>query len=176
MAERMLRHLLDERGVEGVTVSSSGTWGLDGEAATGLGVEELRSRGIDGSGHVGRSLTSRQLAEADLVIAMTSVHIREISDRDPGALQKTVLLKEIPLIRFRAEPGESPSRRLANMLAAPRPKWKRAMDVDDPIGLPSFAYKRTGDELWSALTHLVETLWPMAKAPAETPRRGAGGP
>jgi protein-tyrosine phosphatase len=176
MAEAMLRHLLAERGVDGVTVSSSGTWGLDGEAATGLGIEELRGRGIVGSSpHIARSLTRDQLDAADLVVAMTSVHVRETTDRDPTAIAKTVLLKDLPAIEFRTD-GGSPWDRLQALVAAPRPRWKRSTDVDDPMGLPSFAYKRTGDELWSALSHLVDALWPQETGDAETPRRTPDGP
>lgn len=168
MAEAMLRHFLEDRGVTGVSVSSSGTWGLDGEAATLTGVEELRSRGIDGSSHVARSLTLDQLDAADLVIAMTSVHLREISDRDPTALRKTILLKEIASLNPTPK-GATPAQRLDALLSGPRPKWVRAMDVDDPIGLPAHAYKRTADELYEGLGHLVEALWPLERSPAPNP-------
>lgn len=161
MAEAMLRHLLAERGVADVSLSSSGTWGLDGEPQTATGLEELRSRGIDGSRHRARSLTEQQLDAADLVIAMTSVHLREIQGLDPDALRKTVLLKEIPSLQVSTGEEASPSQRLEAFLQAPRPRWVRAMDVDDPIGLPRYAYKRTADELWHGLTHLVEVIWPV---------------
>ncbi len=169
MAEAMLRRLAAERSPEDVVVSSSGTWGLDGEKATSLAVQELRSRDIDGLSHVARSLSKDQLRDADLVIAMTSVHLREIGQMDPTILSKTLLLKEISAMKGGPVTIETPLGRLDGLLRTERPEWCRAMDVDDPMGLPSHVYRRTADELWSGLTHLAHILWPDGGDRLENP-------
>lgn len=169
MAEAMLRRLASEREADDVSVSSSGTWGLDGEKATSLAVEELSSRGIDGSSHIAKSLSRDQLQDADLVIAMTSVHLREIGQMDPTVLGKTVLLKEIPALGAAAGRSDTSRGRLEALLEAKRPEWRRAMDVDDPMGLPSHVYKLTADELWTGLTYLARFLWPEDEEALENP-------
>jgi protein-tyrosine phosphatase len=95
MAEALMRAELDRRGCDLVEVSSAGTWASTGSGATRYAVDVLTEQGIDLAGHRSRPLQVGDIGAADLVVAMTSVHLREIEQIDPGAREKTVLLKEI---------------------------------------------------------------------------------
>jgi protein-tyrosine phosphatase len=158
MGEAMLRHELAARGCTGVDVSSCGTWGLAAQPATADAVTTLGDRGIDLAAHRSRALDAAEIAAADLVIAMTSVHVREIAAEVPDALPKVRLMKEI--VELDLEPGEG----LAGLLAATRPPSRRSLDVDDPMGLPSRAYERAAGEIEAGVKVLAEVLCPGAGA------------
>ncbi|MDQ9169903.1 low molecular weight protein-tyrosine-phosphatase [Oxalobacteraceae bacterium R-40] len=65
MAEALLQHALPE-----LTVHSAGVDALVGHPADPLSVQIMREHGIDISGHRARGLTSRMVAEADLILTM----------------------------------------------------------------------------------------------------------
>ena len=85
MAEVLLRDELRRRGCAGVDVVSSGTWGMDGSPATPEAVQAVGELDIDLSSHRARSLDVDEVRSADIVVAMTSVHVREITQMVPGA-------------------------------------------------------------------------------------------
>jgi len=74
MAEALLRRALEERGIEGVTVSSAGTGAWDGapvsEGAYLVGLEN----GLDLSQHQARLLTRELVRGADLILTMSAQH------------------------------------------------------------------------------------------------------
>ena len=154
MGEAMLRHELAARGCDTVEVSSCGTWGLASQGATTDAVTTLRSRGIDLDAHRSRALDAAEIAEADLVIAMTSVHVREIAAEVPEALPKVRLMKELVELDVPAGAG------LGGLLAAARPPSRRSLDVDDPMGLPARAYERAAGEIEAGVKVLAEALCP----------------
>lgn len=155
MAEGMLRHQLDRAGIHAEVVSA-GTWADEGAAATEQGVEAMRSMGIDISGHRARRLNPAEVEEADLVIAMTSVHMREIEALAPGSAGKVVLAKELAQLgEARLEAGAAPG---ASFHPGPRPAWRREMDLDDPMGLPPFAYERAARELAAGVAAVARML------------------
>lgn len=161
MAEGLLRLRLAERGCTDVEVASAGTWAYEGNPASKGALDVFRARGWDLQPHRARELTADLLREADLVVAMTSVHRREILELAPDAGGKTVLLKELAEMRADATPGDAPAR-LAALLAGPRPEPRRALDLDDPMGLPSFAYERSFSEIEAGVEVLVDLLCPEA--------------
>jgi protein-tyrosine-phosphatase len=160
MAEGLLRSGLDRRGISGVTVVSTGTWGVDGESATRPAVAVMNDRGISIGSHRARSLETSDLERADLVIAMTSVHRREIQERKPEAGPKVLLLKELSLMHPDRPDNAGPDERLAALLAAERPEYQRALDLDDPMGLPIGVYERCAQELEAGIKRLLSLLWP----------------
>ncbi len=147
----MLRHVLQERDCSDVEVMSAGTWADAGSPATDDAVAVTAASGGDLSRHRSRSLTPDLLEAADVVIAMTSVHLGEIRQMSPDALNKVRLAKELVELRPTA-PG------LGGMLAARRPEPRRSLDVDDPIGLPITAYQRCARELAAAVAVLADAL------------------
>lgn len=160
MAESLMREALSRRGCDGVEVASSGTWAEAGYGAAESAVDALRQRGIDLSAHRTRALDPDEANEADLIVAMTSVHVREILEVAPEAKGKLVMLKEIPEIRMAAgasTPGSSKDR-LQSLLDGARPDPRRSLDVDDPIGLPTGAYDRCVSDLRLGIDALVAVI------------------
>jgi protein-tyrosine phosphatase len=156
MAEGLMRHALEARGCRDVEVASAGTWGGEGARSTPEAVAVLRERGIDIGSHRSRALDPTEVEAADVVVAMTSVHVREILDVAPNAGPKVVLLKA--LAEIKAPPRDDPAERFQAWLAAPRPEWHRAMDVDDPIGLPFGAYERCVREIEAGVGALADVV------------------
>ncbi|MDQ4142829.1 MAG: hypothetical protein M3198_03640 [Actinomycetota bacterium] len=159
MAELLLRSALDERGCSDIEVSSSGTWATDGLAATRSAAETMAALGLDLTSHRARALEPAFVDEADLVVVMTSVHEREVLEVAPEAASRLVLLKE--LVPMRAAAGDvdgSAEARFSRLMASPRPERRRALDVDDPMGLPITAYERCAKELQAGVRALADVL------------------
>ena len=80
LAEEMLKRTLQERGIEGVTVTSAGTGAWDGapasEGAYLVGLE----RGLDLSGHRARLLTRELVDGADLILTMARHHRARVDE------------------------------------------------------------------------------------------------
>jgi protein-tyrosine-phosphatase len=158
MAEALLRHELARRACSHVEVSSAGTWAYDGSGATTHAIKVLAGRDIDLSAHRSRPLVAEEIEAADVVIAMTSVHVREILERAPRARHKVIMLKEIPEIA--AAHARDSAGRIEALLTATRPQPRRGLDVDDPMGLPRRAYERCAGDLEAGITALAEVLCP----------------
>lgn len=159
MAEALLRHALQEAGCEGIEVASSGTWAMSGNPTTQEAAEALAALEIDLSAHRSRPWDPQEVFDADLVVAMTSVHVREILSIVPQAAPKVVLLKELAEIEPQQIPqGSTSEERLQALLQGKRPKRKRHHDLDDPMGLPLSAYQRAVTELQAGIDVLAKTL------------------
>lgn len=161
MAEGLLRDKLARRRVADVEVLSAGTWGVDGEAPTALARAVMADRGIDVAGQRAASLESGDVAVADLVVAMTTVHRREIEERSVEAADKVVLLNELHEM---TSTGATPEARIASLRAQARPPYRRALDVDDPMGLPIGVYERCAEILDAGIERLVELVWPGSRS------------
>jgi protein-tyrosine phosphatase len=96
MAGGILKKMLADGGIEGITVLSAGTAALDGMPATDLAVSTSADWGIDLSGHRSQPVTDKLVEEADLILTMTPEHREEILSHDPAAAAKTFLLKGFP--------------------------------------------------------------------------------
>jgi protein-tyrosine-phosphatase len=160
MAEVLLRHAAEDAGLN-LEVTSSGTWAVEGEPATFGAVEAMRARGIDLTAHRSRPFDPDEGRNSDLIIAMTSVHLREVDAAMPGSATKTRLMKEVAQLApevAAGSDGETPAARLEGLLAAPRPRWLRRHDLDDPMGLPQGAYDFCAGELEAGVGLLVDFL------------------
>ena len=159
MAEGLLRHALAERGCSDIEVASVGTWAYVGSPATDQAVETLATKGIDLTEHRSRPVELDELRNADLIVAMTSVHVREITSLAPDVSERIVMMKELNEI----EPAPLPDQptiqhKAASLLYGHRPPRRRSLDVDDPMGLPMGAYERCVGELEEGVKVLVNTL------------------
>jgi len=136
MAEGALRALLKGRGIEDVDVISAGTATAPGSPATLYAREAVKTWGADISSHKSRPLRPELIEEADLILAMTTSHYREIVMMVPEAANRTFLLKTFP------EPGDDGD------------------GVADPIGGSLDMYNQTfleiGEELGRILPDLIE--------------------
>lgn len=160
MAEALLRHELEQRGCNDITVSSVGTWAYLGNPAMREGVEAMSLMGIDMSGHRSRPVDEDELREASLIVVMTSVHVRELKTVLPEVMDKVLLLKELAEIEPAPDAGSSREERVLALLRGTKPDSRRSLDVDDPIGKPIGAYQRTVEVLQEGVAVLVETLCP----------------
>lgn len=158
MAEAMLRHELERRGCSEVVVTSSGTWAGMGNPATSDAVSVLGGRGIDLSSH--RSREFDPAGDADLIVAMTSVHRAEILKGNAGAGARVRMMKELGELQVSLPEDGTPGERLAALLAAERPEPRRDLDVGDPYGLPFSSYERTVKDLEAGIEVLVRVLCP----------------
>ncbi len=157
MAEALLRHALDERGCDEISVASAGTWAHFGDTATTEAETAVEAKGADLSSHRSRPLLAEEVEAADLVIAMTSVHLKEIEALVPGSAPKTRLMKELAELGPEIGDADLPGR-VATILSAARPATRRALDLDDPIGLPLSAYERCAREISASIDALAEWL------------------
>jgi protein-tyrosine phosphatase len=180
-AEGVLRRLLTERfGPSAPEVSSVGTIARDGEPATREAIAVASEHGIDASSHAARRLTREDLAEADLVLAVSAEHRDEVGRLDPQAIRKTFTVKE--LVRLledlpdRPDAGgpESLAERVAEADALRRAGFDGNPDdedVADPLGQPLETYRAVAWELaaWSARS--VRGLFGATATGGASPRR-----
>lgn len=120
--------------------------------------EVVGARGMDLTSHRSRALDRVALENADVIVAMTSVHRREILDVAPAVSHKVVLMKELVELALEGDLPSSSEARLERLLGAARPEWRRALDLDDPIGKPIGAYEKTLAEIELGVEVLVEAL------------------
>lgn len=158
MAEAILREQLRARGCEDIEVASAGTWADFGNRAMPEALEVLASRGIDFHHHRSRPVDMDELADADLVIAMTSVHLRELKGMAREVGTRLLLMKELAEMELAEERASGLDARLAALLGGTRPEPRRALDLDDPMGLPVQAYERAAGEIELGVRRLVDLL------------------
>ena len=159
MAEVLLKAELRRRNCADVHVVSSGTWGMDGSPATPEAVRAVGELDIDLSSHRARSLDVDEVRTADVVVAMTSVHVREIIQMVPDAKEKVVLIKQLRATEVEPLADDaSRAQRLEALLAGRRPASVRAHDVDDPMGMPLGSYRRTVAELSGEIERLADVI------------------
>jgi len=165
MAEVMLQEEVARRGCHEIEVASAGTWAGFGNPAQPEAREVIRQRGVDLEGHRSRPVDPQELADADLVVAMTSVHARELRQLSDEVATKMVLMKEFVEMEVDECPSSALDDRLKTLLAGKRPASRRALDLDDPMGLPVFAYERAAKEIEVGVQRLADLL--CGSAPAQ---------
>lgn len=165
MAEALLRHRIEERGREGIVVSSAGFL-PGGRPASDQAIQAMSDRGIALDGHVSREVDARLLDSADLVLCMARQHLRETVVLRPEAFPRTFTLKE--LVRRGEEVGpRSPTtdpvgwlgelhaeRRLSEHLGD-----SALDDIADPVGRPVRVFRKTAGELDDLLARLEAVIF-----------------
>lgn len=131
MAEGFARHLC--RSLTGWTFGSAGVCAGKGAAASPHAVEAMRERGIDISGHRSQPLSPPLVTDAFLLVALTGGHADLLRERFPEASDKIRTLHSF-------SPG------------------KTDRDVLDPFGGSRDSYRKTRDEIESALSDLILTV------------------
>lgn len=132
-----------------------------GEPPTEEAILVCAIHGIDISSHRSRLLEPGDLEEADLVVGMTNLHRQEVASLAPDARYRTILLKEIAetAIPF-MWPDATAEERVGALLSAPPPRWRRKLDLADPIGRPMRVYERCFSELQEGVGNLANILCP----------------
>jgi len=121
MAEALMKKYLKALGKKDIIVRSTGIRAFDGYPPTDETIEVMNEEGIDVSGFKSSALTEDAIKNADLILAMGTIHKNDVIRRVPEASSKTFLLKEYG----RTDSG-----------------WSKDPDVPDPIGQPLSEYKK----------------------------------
>lgn len=132
MAEAILRHELERRGIPDVTVSSAGTGAWEGAPVSEGAYLVALEVGLDLSHHRARLLSREVVGGADLIFTMARHHRARVEEL--GGAGKTHLLGEF-----------------AGRSGAPA-------EVPDPFGGPIDGYRETFTELQQLMTTLVTRL------------------
>ncbi len=138
MAEGALRVLLEKQ-TDTVDVISAGTGAVPGCPATINAIEAAKTWHADISNHHSRPLSVELIEEADLILAMTPGHYRDILGYTSDAASRTFLLKKYP------EPGDD------------------GEGVADPIGGPLDVYNQTFLEIGEELGRILPDILELAK-------------
>jgi protein-tyrosine phosphatase len=163
MAEGLLRRSLARAGVVAMVHSAGLLPG--GVGATPDAVATMADRDSDISRHVSRTIDDEMVRDADLIVGMARLHVREACATHRAPLNRTFTLKELVRrgeeIAPRAE-GEPIAAWLARAGAGRRPGdllgAADADDVADPVGRPRAVYEATADELEDLIDRLATLL------------------
>ena len=129
MAEQLARSRLLKEGREDVAVKSRGlVVAEEGQGMSPQAVATLAERGLDGRLHSAQSLTPADVAEADVILAMTALQAQAILKNHPGAKGKVFTLAEYA---------------------------GRGVDVSDPYGKDIAAYRAAADAIEDAVSAAV---------------------
>jgi len=173
MAEGMMRQIAKERGLD-VEVRSAGVAASDGSSMSRHAESVLKEQGIMDR-IVSTSLHGELVEWADLILALTEGHKRQIVYTFPAAVDKTYTLKEYvednanvlaekeELQRLAAEleldralgkkPDDAARRRLTELLHR-----LPVYDISDPFGGSREDYDRAAAEIRAALEKLADRL------------------
>ena len=136
MAEGLLRHKLAADGLSGrFKVYSAGVWALDGRPASANSVEVMSERGIDISDHIAHTITSEDVADADLILVMSREHAQVIRNSWPQYGWKVHLLSEMV---------------------------DRRRDVEDPYGGPIEEYRVCADTISDYIDQGIQRIVELA--------------
>jgi protein-tyrosine phosphatase len=137
MAERVLKSLLQSRGIHGVEVSSAGLLDMQGAPADMTARQILQENGIDDEGHHSRIVNEILIEEADLIITMEKEQLQKIGHQYPQALDKLRVLKSYL-------PGSD--------------YGETAEDFRDPYRRPIFYYRLCFAEISLAMGEMIKCI------------------
>ncbi len=166
MGEAMARHLLEQRSVDCDVVSSGIMPG--GVAASRGTVTVMRRRGLDVSAHRSHQLDRNTVEAADLIITMERGHIAAVAELSLAAVARTFTLVELADLASVTGPradgvGVRDWIAAANRMRHPTSVMAvgAADGVQDPMGGPARAYRRTADQIDALLTTVVDAVFPL---------------
>jgi protein-tyrosine-phosphatase len=132
MAEALLRHKLQERGVEEVTVASAGTGAWDGAPASEGAYLVALEHGLDLSSHRAQLLTRELVSSVTLVLTMARHHLARAEQLGAGGS--------------------------AHLLGEYAGQEGATAEVRDPFGGDLEGYRETFEELDAMLEAIVARL------------------
>jgi protein-tyrosine phosphatase len=176
MAQALLTDRLAALG-QAVTVRSGGMLG-DGEPPRPEAIAAMASYGLDITAHRSRRVTTDDLEQADLTLAMARENLRYAVVTAPAIWPRAFTISEL-VRRGQAIGPRLPGESLADWLARAHAGRQRAAllgdspddDVADPTGGPQRGYAKTAVILSGLADQLVRLGW----GPADGPFTGAPG-
>lgn len=140
MAEGLFKDMLRKNNIENIKVSSAGLSVFPGEHANEKAIRALKEKGIDISSHRARQIHD-EFDKADIILAMTSSHIKIIEDYLKFSKKEKPRL--FTLKEFAAKiSGEKLS----------------DADIDDPYGRDYDYYKKIRDHIEKELIKIIKNL------------------
>ena len=167
MAEAIASDLLARRDVDAEVVSCGVMEG--GVAASSGAVRAMHRRGLDVSAHVSHRIDVETVDAADLVLTMERQHVTKVAEMSMGALHKTFTVREMAGLcgQLGRRPAGTPVEDWIDEVHELRPRTSvltaPGTDVEDPMGKPNRAYRRTADELEELLGTVVDSLFPAGR-------------
>ncbi|MCX7919306.1 MAG: low molecular weight protein arginine phosphatase [bacterium] len=131
MGEGLLKQILAEKQITGVTVRSAGISAGSGFTASANAIKVMRELGIDISGHKSSPITVSLIENSDIILAMEQYHKEYIESMFPEANGKVRLVREFAV------------------------DTKNYLDIEDPIGGTLETYRRCADEIRRCLLNFV---------------------
>lgn len=159
--ERLLGTWLAPAGVE---VASAGTYAMVGRPMEPEMATLVDGAGGSSAGFAARQLTPELVARADVVLALTREHVADIVELHPRGAQTTVTLRELARLAADPPPQLPPGPAAGRLVAAvPLAIAARARnpvgaaddDVEDPYRRGGEAYRRSFDQLLSAVNDVL---------------------
>jgi protein-tyrosine-phosphatase len=146
MAEGILRKLLEEKNVKGITVSSAGTHGLRNAPASLFAMQTAKDRQVDISQHRSQELTQNMLHQADLILVMSEEHLVYIKRIDEQAAGRAYLLRAFAL----PPPGSNEA------------KGPGVLSIEDPIGGSQEDYEKNFCQIEKEIKRILPELLRLA--------------
>jgi protein-tyrosine phosphatase len=172
-AALLLQQELASAGTTGVTVHSAGVSGTSVGPPAKL-LQEAGQYGLNLGDHVPRQLDGGMLTAADLIVAMSREHLREIVLANRDVFSRTFTLREI--VRRGQDQGQRNSDESLQDWLARLHEGRRTIDlvgdsreddIADPMGGSADDYRRMLKDV-SALTQSLRHLaWPTLMQPSK---------
>lgn len=140
MAEGIFKHLIKEKNIENINVSSAGISAFEGEMANEKAIFTLNKKGIDILNHKARQLTKEIVENSNLILTMTNNHKSMILNVLPQFSHKVYTLKEFALIINNEEINE------------------KSLDIQDPFGLSYEFYEKTAEEITEQIKKIIKNI------------------
>ncbi len=147
MAEGLFQRLAKDH--PGLSCSSAGIGAVVGQPPSRFSVNVMNELGIDITRQRSQPISRQLVEQADIILVMTYGHLDSMLMLYPQAADKTFLLREF-------EDGLE----------------LREREVDDPIGQSEGVYRRTRDQIATAMEHVIAAL---LKTRPDTKKNSADG-
>ncbi|MCB8928511.1 MAG: low molecular weight protein arginine phosphatase [Ardenticatenaceae bacterium] len=95
VAEALLQDKLHAAGLASWTVTSAGTWAVEGNAASRFSVLLMEEQGLDIQAHRSQPVTDQRMAQTDLVLCMETEHVRTLQRDYPSHQHKIYTLRQM---------------------------------------------------------------------------------
>lgn len=158
MAEGFLRHEAERRGL-GLSVRSTGTHAWHGRAATFDGRRIMSELGVPIDDHRTLELDQELVDWADLIIGLSTEHVRDTKRSFPEVADRTFTLKGFcELLPSLPTYEDTESWLQAAAAQQDRAEAIADPDVDDPFGERRKAYQRVATEIQGLIDVMAEGL------------------
>lgn len=175
MAEAMLRHMAEERGIE-LDVKSAGVFAWDGAPMSQHAATILEEKNITNHQQFRSSvLNEERVYWADVILTLTIGHKQYVIQQFPSASCRTFTLKEYASdcklncehngqlqqleaeLQLKSAMGQAPTEEELSQLIILQQHIPN-MDIVDPYGGSLEQYRMTVEEIQAAITNLLDKL------------------